>query len=73
MATMTVSLPEEEWVRVLNMLATFPFKDVASTLQQIQQQLQMQIEQNKQPTSIPMKGNGQVVDGHGKAVNAPGA
>lgn len=65
MATLNVSMPEEEWVKVLNMLATFPFKDIAPTMQQMQQQLSMQVEQAKQN---PMKTNGASPE-----VHAPGA
>lgn len=70
---MSVTLPEEEWVRVLNMLATFPFKDVAPTLQQIQQQLQIQVEQAKRDTAnlpipAPQRVNGQLTESA-----APGA
>ena len=51
------------------MLATFPFKDVAPTVQTIQQQLQMQIEQLKRDNlPIPGPGNGAAVE-----ASAPGA
>jgi len=65
MATLNVSMPEEEWVKVLNMLATFPFKDIASTMQQMQQQLQMQVEQAKQQPTMKQP--------NGAEVHAPGA
>lgn len=69
MANLSVTIPEEEWVKILNMLATFPFKDVAPTLQTIQQQLQMQIEQLKRDNlPIPQRGNGAAVE-----ASAPGA
>lgn len=68
MANLTVTLPEEEWVKALNMLVTFPFKDVAPTIQQMQQQLQMQVEQSKRQEQPMPKANGANVEAH-----APGA
>jgi hypothetical protein len=47
MATLNVGLPEEEWVKILNMLATFPFRDSAPLIQSMQQQLGPQAEQSK--------------------------
>jgi len=48
MASLTVSLSEEEWAKALNIMAEAPFKVVAQLIQQMQRQLQMQIEQRQQ-------------------------
>lgn len=45
----TINLPQEEWIRVLEMLADFPYRRVASLLGNMQQQMQPQMNQGTRP------------------------
>jgi hypothetical protein len=45
MSSLNVTLSEEDWGKLLNLVADAPFKQVAPLIQQIQRQLQMQMEQ----------------------------
>lgn len=42
---MIVDMQEADWVKVLNLLANYSFKNVAGLMQQIQMQLQQQAQQ----------------------------
>jgi len=64
MANLTVTLSEEDWGKMLNIVADAPFKQVAQLIQQVQRQLQMQMEQSQSPMQKP---NG-AIEAH-----APGA
>ena len=44
MANLTITLPEEQWATMLNLLTDHPFKQVAPLIHQIQRQLQGQLE-----------------------------
>ena len=50
---MTVDLPEAEWVKVLNLLANYSFKNVAGLMQQIQMQLQQQAQAQQEMDQRP--------------------
>lgn len=43
-----VELPQEEWMKLLNMIAEQPFKHVAQLIQNIQQQIVPQIKAAEQ-------------------------
>ena len=45
MPEITITLPQDEWMRVLNMLADYPFKTVAPLISNIQQQMMPQMPQ----------------------------
>lgn len=40
----TVQMQEADWIKVLNLLANYPFKQTAGIIQQIQMQLQPQLQ-----------------------------
>jgi hypothetical protein len=61
MADMTVSMPEEDWMKVLTHLADVPFKQVAPLIHNMQRQLQMQAEQNQRNLAPKSNGNGEHV------------
>lgn len=52
MANMTVTMSDEEWMKILTMLADFPFKQSAQIIQLIQRQLQLQAEQTQRDQAI---------------------
>jgi len=60
MADMTVTMAEEDWMKVLTHLADIPFKLSAPLIHNMQRQLQMQAEQNQRNTPMPKSnGNGE--------------
>ena len=50
---LNVVMAEEDWVRVLNLLAEAPFKQVAPIINQMQSQLHRQMETAKQQEEMP--------------------
>jgi len=49
MPEITITLPQDEWMRVLNMLADYPFKTVAPLISNIQQQMMPQMPKDQRP------------------------
>jgi hypothetical protein len=58
MPDITVSLPQDDWIKILDMIADYPFKRVAPLIQTLQQQLIPQMQQPGQP-QVPQRNNGE--------------
>jgi hypothetical protein len=52
-----IELPQEEWIKILDMLADYPFRRVAPLIQTLQQQLMPQMQQPM--PQMPQRNNGE--------------
>lgn len=51
---------QDDWIKVLEILADYPYKRVAPLIQNLQQQLVPQMQQQQQPPMPQMKANGEL-------------
>jgi hypothetical protein len=47
---LSVQMPESDWIRLINLIANYPFKQVAPLINTIQQQLSQQLQRQEQMT-----------------------
>ena len=57
---LTVNMVQDDWIKVLEILADYPYKRVAPLIQNLQQQLVPQMQQQQQPPMPNIKANGEL-------------
>jgi len=57
MPDFTVTAPQDEWIKILDMLGNYSFKKSAYTINMIQQQMQRQMQEHQQN---PQRANGEM-------------